>query len=172
MNTARPGSTGPMTTRPQLEHRAAYLLAGLRVFMGLLFLVVWALNLGKGLYGAEYLPFIRGYAQHSDIAIYKQFLESVVIPNATIFRSLQFVTELVVMGIFLIVGFMTPLSSLVAAGFTVNLLLASFGNGEWPGTYLLMLALLAAVGIGQAGRTWGVDARLARRNANPRVPLY
>jgi uncharacterized membrane protein YphA (DoxX/SURF4 family) len=161
-----------MTTRPQLEHRAAHLLAGLRVFMGLLFLVVWALNLGKGLYGAEYLPFIRGYAQNSDIALYRHFLESVVIPNATLFRSLQFITESVVMGIFLIVGFLTPLSSLVAAGFTVNLLLASFGSREWPGTYLLMLALLVAVGIGQAGRTWGVDARLARRNADPSVPLY
>lgn len=161
-----------MTTQTQLERRAAHLLAGLRVFMGLLFLVVWSLNLGKGLYGAEYLPFIRGYAQNSDIALYRHFLESVVIPNATIFRSLQFFTESIVMGIFLIVGFMTPLSSLVAAGFTVNLLLASFGSREWPGTYLLMLALLAAVGIGQAGRTWGVDARLARRNADPRLPLY
>lgn len=161
-----------MTSRPQLEHRAAYLLAGLRVFIGLLFLVVWGLNLGKGLYGAEYLPFIRDYAQNSDIALYRHFLESVVIPNATLFRSLQFVTESVVMGIFLILGFLTPLSSLVAAGFTLNLLVASFGNKEWPGTYLLMLALLVAVGVGQAGRTWGVDARFARRNADPRVPLY
>ena len=161
-----------MTTRPQLEHRATYLLAGLRVFMGLFFLVVWALNLGKGLYGGEYLPFIRGYAQSSDIALYRQFLESVVIPNATLFRSLQFITESLVMGVFLSAGFMTPLSSLVAAGFTFNLLLASFGNGDWPGTFLLMLAILAVVGIGQAGRTWGVDARLARRNADPRLPLY
>jgi hypothetical protein len=24
----------------------------------------------------------------------------------------------------------------------------------------------------QAGRTWGVDARLARRNAQPRLPVY
>ena len=167
-----PGMSPSMTTRPELEHRAAYLLAGLRVFMGLLFLVVWALNLGKGLYGGEYLPFIRGYAQNSDIGLYRQFLDSVVIPNATLFRSLQFLTESLVMGIFLIVGFLTPLSSLVAAGFTFNLLLASFGNSEWPGTYLLMLAILAVVGIGQAGRTWGVDARLARRNAHPRLPLY
>ena len=161
-----------MTTPPQLEHRAVYLLAGLRVFMGLLFLVVWALNLGKGLYGAEYLPFIRGIAKNSDIPLFRQFLESVVIPHATLFRSLQFVTESLVMGVFLIAGFMTPLSSLVAAGFTFNLLLASFGNSDWPGTFLLMLAILAVVGIGQAGRTWGVDARLARRNAHPRLPLY
>jgi len=161
-----------MASRSQLERRATYLLAGLRAFMGSLFLVVWALNLNKGLYGTEYLPFIRDIAKNSDIAPYRRFLESVVIPNATLFRSAQFITESLVMGVFLIVGFLTPLSSLVAAGFTFNLLLASFGNSDWPGTFLLMLALLVAVGIGRAGRTWGVDARLSRRNPDPRLPLY
>lgn len=161
-----------MTSQTHIERRAAYLLAGLRILMGLLFLVVWVLNLYKGLYGQEYLPFIRGYAESSDIGFYRHFLEAVVIPHATVFRLLQMVTELVVMGIFLLVGFLTPLSSLVAAGFAVNLLLASNGTKEWPGTYLLMIAILVAVAIGQAGRTLGVDAYLARRNAEPRLPVY
>lgn len=67
---------------------------------------------------------------------------------------------------------LTPVSALVAGGFTVNLLLASYGTGEWPGTYLIMLAVLAAVGATRAGRTLGVDAILARRSPQPKLPLY
>ena len=140
--------------------------------MGLLFLVTWSSNLRKGLYGAEFAPFVQGWADGTAITLYRDFLERVVIPNATLFSTVQLVMEFLVMGVFLVVGFVTPLSALVAAGFSLNLLLASYGTGEWPGTYLLMLAILVAVAVGQAGRVLGVDAYLARRNARPRLPLY
>lgn len=155
------------------DRRAREMTALLRVFMGVLFLTVWASNLAKGLYGAEYVPFLEGWANEAALGWYATFIREVVIPNADLFRILQLVTELVIMGIFLLVGFLTPLSALVAGGFTVNLLLASLGNPtEWPGTYLLMLAVLLALGVSRAGRTWGVDAYLAKRNPKPRVPLY
>jgi uncharacterized membrane protein YphA (DoxX/SURF4 family) len=77
------------------------------------------------------------------------------------------------MGLLLLLGLLTPAASLVAAGFTVNLLLASRGTpGDWWGTYLLMLAILAAVAVSQAGRTWGLDSYLARRNPHPFLPFY
>jgi uncharacterized membrane protein YphA (DoxX/SURF4 family) len=76
------------------------------------------------------------------------------------------------MGIFVAIGLFTPVSGLVAAGFGLNLLLASRGSGEWWGTYGLLIVLSLAVAVTQSGRTWGIDARLARRRPRPRLPVY
>ncbi len=76
------------------------------------------------------------------------------------------------MGACLLVGFCTPVAAAVALVFALNLLLASFGTGEWYGTYLLMIALLVVVGASRSGRTFGVDALLARRNPRPRLGIW
>lgn len=161
-----------MSRLADIDERTRILMAGLRAFMGLIFLVTWASNLRKGLYGDEFVPFVQEWADGTKITFYGDFIEQVVIPNATLFSTFQLIVEFVVMGVFLLVGFLTPLSALIAAGFSLNLLLASWGTGEWAGTYLMMLAILGAVAISQAGRVLGVDAYLARRNPRPRVPLY
>jgi uncharacterized membrane protein YphA (DoxX/SURF4 family) len=155
-----------------IGHRTRTLVALLRAFMGLIFVVTWASNLSKGLYGDGFVPFVQEWAQGTSVTFYGDLLERVVIPNADFFRYFQLVTEFLVMGVFLFVGFLTPVSALVAGGFTLNLLLASYGTGEWPGTYLIMLAVLAVVGLAQAGRVLGVDGLLARRNPSPRLPVY
>ena len=148
------------------------LLAGLRIFIGLLFLETWVENLYKGLYGAGYAPFLEKWAATSSIGPYADFLRTVVIPHAALFRTTQMVVELVVMGTCLLVGFCTPVAATVASLFALNLLLASFGTGEWYGTYLMMIALLVVVGASHAGRTLGVDAALARRNPRPRLGIW
>lgn len=155
-----------------LDRRTRYLVALLRAFMGLIFLVTWFSNLRKGLYGDGFAPFVQTWADGTDFAFYADFLNNVVIPNADLFRIFQLITELVVMGGFLFVGFLTPVAALVAGGFTLNLLLASYGTGEWPGTYLIMLAVLGVVGLAKSGRVLGVDATLARKNPRPKVPIY
>ena len=63
-------------------------------------------------------------------------------------------------------------AALQATLFQLNLLVATSGTGEWPGTYIIMAALLLAVSISQAGRTLGLDALLARRDPHPRLPVY
>ena len=161
-----------MPTSEPIGHRTRTLVALLRAFMGLIFLVAWASNLSKGLYGDGFIPFVQGWAQGTSVTFYGDLLEKVVIPNADFFRYFQLVTEFLVMGVFLFVGFLTPVAALVAGGFTLNLLMASYGTGEWPGTYLIMLAVLAVVGIAQAGRVLGLDGILARRNPSPRLPVY
>jgi uncharacterized membrane protein YphA (DoxX/SURF4 family) len=140
--------------------------------MGLIFLVTWFSNLRKGLYGDGFAPFVQQYADGTSFAFYGNFLKNVVLPNADLVRIVQAVTELVIMGAFLFVGFLTPVAALVAGGFTLNLLLASYGTNEWPGTYLIMLAVLGVIGLAQAGRVLGVDATLARKNPRPRLPIY
>lgn len=155
------------------ERRNRLALAGLRMFMGLFFLSVWVQNLGKGLYGSEYVPFIQSRAASSSLPVYADFLRQVVVPHEAVFRISQMILEGAVMGLFLLIGFLTPVSAVVAMGFSINLLLASVGApNDWYGTYLLMLAILLVVAVTRAGRPAGVDSWLADRNPQPRVPLY
>ena len=162
-----------MPVTESLGDRRARVLALVRIFLGVLFIATWIENLAKGLYGTQkYADFIQGYADTTWVPGMSWFIESVVVPNAGLFSKGQMVVELVVMGIFVAIGLFTPVSALVAAGFGLNLLLASRGSGEWWGTYGLLIVLSLAVAVTQSGRTWGIDARLARRRPRPRLPVY
>jgi uncharacterized membrane protein YphA (DoxX/SURF4 family) len=157
-----------------IDARRGHVLALLRMLMGGIFVAVWADNLSKGLYWPDgYADFLQDFTRQAELGFYKDFVDNVAIPNAAVFGYTQLIVELVVMGLFLLSGFLTPVAGIVAAGFSLNLLLASLGNPtEWPGTYLLMIAVSLAVAFGQAGRTWGIDALLARRRHKPRLPVY
>lgn len=163
-----------MATGSAHERRQGFVLALLRILMGGMFLAVWSENVRKDLYTPDgYHDFVGDLAAKTDVTVYGDFIREVVVPNAALFAYGQLVVELVVMGVFLLVGFLTPVSALVSAGFSLNLLLASWGvPGEWQGTYVMMIAILLAVALTQAGRTLGVDARLARKNPRPRLPVY
>ena len=156
------------------ETRSQLMLACLRILMGAIFLAVWSDNLIKGYYSpGGWADFVQKYADTTKVGIYGRVLNDVLIPNAAVFAYGQFTFELIVFGLFLVFGVFTPVAGLLAAGFQLNLLIATSGiPTEWPGTYILMLALCLAVALGQAGRTLGVDAWLAKRNPHPRVPVY
>jgi hypothetical protein len=156
------------------ESRDQLMLACLRILMGGIFLAVWSDNLIKGYYSPSgWADFVQRYADTTKVGIYGKVLNDVLIPNAAVFAYGQFAFELVVFGAFLLFGVFTPVAGLLAAGFQLNLLIATSGiPTEWPGTYILMLALCLAVALGQAGRTLGVDARFARRDPHPRLPVY
>ncbi len=155
------------------ETRTGLMMACLRVLMGAIFLAVWADNLIKGYYSPDgWADFVQQYADTTKVGLYADLLNSVMIPNAALFAYGQFGIELVVFGLFLVLGLFTPVSALLGALFQLNLLVATSGNGEWPGTYILMVALLLAVSFSQAGRTLGLDALLARRDPHPRLPVY
>jgi uncharacterized membrane protein YphA (DoxX/SURF4 family) len=74
---------------------------------------------------------------------------------------MQAITELV-LGILLVVGLLTR-----PAAFVAFLYLGSLWMSEWGTAWIweLLVPVLAslAVSVGRAGRTWGVDALLARR---------
>jgi uncharacterized membrane protein YphA (DoxX/SURF4 family) len=155
------------------ETRSELMLAALRVLMGVIFLAVWADNVAKGYYSpGGWADFVQGYADTTKVGLYADLLESVMIPNAALFAYGQFGIEFVVFGLFLVAGLFTPVSALLAALFQLNLLVATSGTGEWPGTYIIMFLLLVAIGLSQSGRTLGVDAVLARRSPHPRLPVY
>jgi uncharacterized membrane protein YphA (DoxX/SURF4 family) len=147
-------------------------IAILRVMMGLVFLTTWLSNLNKGLYGDGFVPFIQGWADGTDFGWYAAFLNDVIIPNADILRVVQIVTEGLFMGVFLIIGLLTPVSAAIAWFFVVNLFLASFGTGEWPWTYIMMGVMLAIIAVTRAGRAYGVDVWLVEKWGETRWPIY
>jgi uncharacterized membrane protein YphA (DoxX/SURF4 family) len=149
-------------------------LAVLRILLGVIFLVTWADNLGKGFYTpAGFREFILSLADGHPLGFYRAFLEGVVAPVAGIFAPFQMVAELG-MGLALLTGAFTPLAGLGAAFFFLNLLLAYLNPalGEWIWTYVLLVTVAVVVTLSSAGRAWGIDSWLLNRRGSPRLPLY
>ena len=154
------------------EHRAYLALAFLRVLMGVIFVAVWGDNLAKGLYsGSGWHDFVARYAATTKIGAYGAFLRHVMLPHAALIGPGQLVVELLV-GSCLVLGLFTPVVGLFGCLFQLNLLVATSGTKDWPGTYIALAAICLVVALSQAGRTLGLDARLARRRPRPRLPVY
>ena len=154
------------------EHRAYLALACLRFVMGAIFLAVWEYNLTKGLYsGTGWHHFVGHYADTTKIGPYASFLRHVMLPHAALIAPGQLVVELLV-GLCLALGLFTPVAGLLGGLFQLNLLVATSGTTDWPGTYIALAAICLVVAVSQSGRTLGLDALLARRQPQPRIPLY
>jgi hypothetical protein len=163
-----------MTIFATADGRMRAALGAARIFMGLLFLSVWAYNLQHGYYWTSgYAKFVGIYAHDTTTPLMAGILNHVVIPNAAFFSKLQMVTELALIGVPLTLGLFTPVSGLIGACFAIPLGLAANGKpGEWSGTYMMIVLLLLMVAFTQAGRTWGLDARQSRLRVAPRLPVY
>ena len=163
-----------MTILASADGRRRAALAAARIFMGLLFLSVWAYNLQHHVYSTSgYAAFVGIFARDTSTPLVASVLNHVVIPNAAFFSKLQMVTELALIGVPLTIGLFTPVSGLIGVSFAIPLGLAANGKpGEWSGTYLMIVLLLVMVALTQAGRTWGIDAWLVRRRPRPRLPVY
>ncbi len=137
-------------------------LALVRVTIGAMFVWVFFENLGKGLYTAGgYAGLIHYYIKQSHSpAIWKAVMESAA-SHAAIAAPLQGLTE-ISLGILLVIGLLTRPAAAVAF-----LFLGSLWISEWGTSWIweLLVPVLASLGLalGRAGRTWGLDALLARR---------
>ena len=145
------------------ESQAASGLALVRVTIGAMFVWVFFENLGKGLYtAAGYAGLINYYVKsgHSP-AIWKAVMTAAA-NHAAMAAPLQAVTE-ISLGILLVIGLLTR-----PAAFVAFLYLGSLWVSEWGTAWIweLLVPVLASLGlaVGRAGRAWGVDALLARRN--------
>jgi uncharacterized membrane protein YphA (DoxX/SURF4 family) len=145
-------------------------LAALRIMLGVIFLTTWIANLQKGFYTPDGLQnfFTHVYPQsHNPIGAYAAFIENVLLPARAFFAPFQFIAELS-LGVFLIAGAFTPLVATGGAFFLANIFLATYG-AEWPWTYLSLIGVCIAVAATKSGRTFGVDAFLAKHIAAPIV---
>jgi thiosulfate dehydrogenase [quinone] large subunit len=147
--------------------RAALVL--LRIYLGLIFLVAVVPKL-KGNFTPGLTRFLENVALAKGHPFYQEFVRAVVVPNVELFAVLVQVGELAV-GVTLILGLVTRLSAAAALVLTVNYM---FAKGAWFWTPssndAAFIAISLALLIGAAGRTWGLDALLARRW--PRSPLW
>src|SRR6202140_1469817 len=154
----------PSPTSTATEKRpAANGLAIVRVTIGAMFVWVFFENLGKGLYTpAGYAGLINYYITNSHCpAVWKSFME-LAASHASMAAPMQGLTE-ISLGILLVIGLLTR-----PAAFVAFLYLGSLWISEWGTSWIweLLVPVLAslALAVGRDGRTWGVDALLARRS--------
>jgi uncharacterized membrane protein YphA (DoxX/SURF4 family) len=147
-------------------------IALLRILLGVLFLTTWASNLVQGFYTPDgLLVFFTDIFPQADnpLGWYAAFINGVILPVRGVFAPFQLVTEFL-LGLFLLVGFLTPWTSAGAAFFILNTFLATLGH-DWPWSYITILGILFVVFFTRAGRSLGVDARLAGKRGQPPLPF-
>ena len=148
------------------------LLVILRVHLGVIFLIT---DLGKMFlddkpFSTAMLGFLQNFALKNASAPYQSFLQSVVIPNATLFSYLVMAGELVA-GISLLLGLGTRLGAVIAMFLFLNYMLAKgqiFWSPNSQDAAVFFSALVCC--LGAAGRVYGLDAYFARRW--PSLPLW
>jgi len=137
-------------------------LALVRLTIGALFVWVFFENLGKGAYTpAGYAGLINYYIQHGHSPAAWKAVMGLMASHAAMVAPLQALTE-ISLGILLELGLLTRPVALVAFGFLASLWLSEWGTA-W--IWELLVPVLASLGLalGRGGRTWGIDAWLARR---------
>lgn len=137
-------------------------LAIVRLTIGAMFVWVFFENLGKGLYTASgYSGLINYYLQHDKApAIWKAVMAAAA-NHAAMAAPLQAITE-IGLGILLVVGLLTRPVATVAFLYLASLWVSEWGTA-WIWELLVPVMASLALAVGRAGRTWGVDALLARR---------
>jgi uncharacterized membrane protein YphA (DoxX/SURF4 family) len=156
-----PNASATPSERTQLD--ASKGLALVRVTIGAEFVWVFFENLGKGAYTpAGYAGVINYYIKASHSPAAWKWVLALVSSHAGIAAPMQAAMEISV-GILLVVGLLTRPAAFVAFLFLSSLWVTELGT-SW--IWELLVPVLASLGlvIGRAGRAWGVDALLAKRN--------
>lgn len=169
-----------MTYRPRnplTMERPAQWLAVLRIAVGLYFVKSLVTKMSIVLLGGflpvpavsarwiEVMPkIVAKQASENPLLSYKQFLEGTVLTHPEIFAQLTAWGETVV-GLGLTLGLLTGVSSLVGLFLVTNYGLATqwMSPGQ-QGFHLILFVLMLAFFFSRAGRTWGLDARIASHN--------
>jgi len=151
------------TSRVASQPDAANGLALVRLIVGAMFVSVFFENLRKGAYTpAGYAGVINYYikASHSPAAwkLVLGFMSS----HAAVIAPGQAAMEISV-GILLVIGLLTRPVALVAFLFLGSLWVTELGT-SWIWELLVPVVASLGLSVGRAGRAWGIDALLARRN--------
>ena len=163
--------------RPSRNHEAAalpavepaFVLAILRIMLGVLFVWVFFENLGKGLYTpAGYAGLIEYYIGSGHAPAVWKSVMSVMASHASIAAPIQGATELT-FGICLLLGILTRPVALAAFGFLTSLWISEWGTA-WIWELLVPMTVALCLFLGAAGRRLALDTALATRF--PTVPIW
>jgi|SRR5436190_4043307 len=141
---------------------AANGLAVVRMTVGAMFLWVFFENLGKGLYtAAGYAGLINNLIKTSHAPAAWKAVMGLAANHAAMAAPMQGITE-ISLGILLVIGLLIRPAAFVAFLFLGSLWISELGT-SW--IWELLVPVLACLGlaVGRAGRRWGVDALLAKR---------
>ena len=103
-------------------------------------------------------------SQRHPVAPYRALVENLVLPNFGPFVFAIGALETLV-GILLIIGLLTPVAALIAAGMALHLQFATLWNDKWIYEYSLEWLPLLCLAALRAGRWHGLDARFAATRA-------
>ena len=145
------------------ESSAASGLALIRLTIGAMFLWVFFENLGKGGYTtAGYAGVINYYIKNGHAPAAWKWVMGLMASHAGMAAPMQAATE-ISLGILLIIGLLTRPVAFVAFLFLASLWVSELGT-SW--IWELLVPVIASLGlaVGRAGRAWGIDMLLARRN--------
>ena len=159
-------------------------LAVLRITVGLWFLKSIATKVSVAL-AAGFLPvpvaserwietmpkLLARYAAENPFPAYKAFLLGTVVPNQA-FAHLTALGEVAV-GLSLVLGLFTEVGAVAGALQVIfyGLAVQHMSPGQ-QGFHVMLFAMMVAFLFARAGRTWGIDAVLARRGRRgPRAPF-
>jgi uncharacterized membrane protein YphA (DoxX/SURF4 family) len=159
MTTSQPQNNAHQTTE---QPYARYGLALVRLTIGAQFVWVFFENLGKGLYRPVYYAGLIKFYIEKDTApaVWKGVMAQMA-SHASVAAPLQGLTEISV-GVLLLLGLFTRPVAFVAFAFLGSLWISELGT-SWIWELLVPVMASLALVIGGAGRTWGLDAFLARR---------
>jgi uncharacterized membrane protein YphA (DoxX/SURF4 family) len=146
-----------------VQPTARFGLAIVRLTIGAMLVWVFFENLGKGLYTpSAYAGLINYYIQHDRApAIWKSIM-ALAANHASMAAPLQGFTD-ITLGVRLVLGLFTRPVALIAFAVLGSLWVSELGT-SWIWELLVSVMACLAVSVGSAGRTWGVDAILARKN--------
>jgi thiosulfate dehydrogenase (quinone) large subunit len=117
---------------------------------------------GKGL-----MDWLQLEVQHPGFGFYANFVQSVVIPNFTLFAWLIFLAELAV-GLALLTGTLVRVASVLGALMSFNLLVGLLEvPGEWPWSYIMLGMWHVLFFVSNAGLVFGVDALRPSKRRHP-----
>ena len=154
-----PAASGPT---PGEVVRTLYVLAGLRILLGVLWLanLAWKLPPDFGEDDPEGLLYsFRLAEEHAVIGPLQDLVREVVIPHFTLFGWLVFLAELAA-GVLLVLGLWTRLGALLGLVKEVAItLLVVRAPEEWVWTYVLFVAVGIAVLVTPSGSRLSLDAR-------------
>ena len=143
--------------------RARRGLALVRMLVGAMFVWVFFENYGKGLYTpGGYASLINIYATKGHAPEAWKAVMRLMAANATVAAPMQALAELS-FGVLLILGVLTPPVAFAAFGFLTSLWISEWGTA-WIWELLTPMGAALGASIGAAGRTWGIDSILSRRN--------
>jgi uncharacterized membrane protein YphA (DoxX/SURF4 family) len=144
------------------ERDARMGLAIVRLTIGAMFVWVFFENLGKGLYTpAGYSGLINYYIQHDHAPAAWKAVMATAASHAAMAAPMQAITE-ISLGILLVIGLLTRPVAFVAFLYLTSLWVSEWGTA-WIWELLVPVLASLSLAVGRAGRTWGVDALLARR---------